>query len=336
MVNWRQFLYIKENPDVQRWLEIQSHLGLAENTIEAYGRALDDYLRVCQEHEFDPLKANREQIALFIHDMRTRNRITGARGLANATIHQQLTGVRLFYGYLIEEGLREHNPVGRGSYRPGRVDMNQRGLIPRQTRLPWIPTEEQWRTILEIARAESVRNRTMLALAYDAALRREELCRLETGDVDPSQRLIHIRAEATKNHQAKIVPYSMPTAELYQEYLYERRQMSRSRGSLFLSESRRNQAQPISIWTWSKVVHSIAQRANMAQLTTHTFRHLCLTDLARAGWEVHEIARFAGHRSIQSTLTYIHLSGHDLAAKLANGMAEIHAWRVQEMAEVWS
>jgi hypothetical protein len=26
---------------------------------------------------------------------------------------------------------------------------------------------------------------------------------------------------------------------------------------------------------------------------------LCLTDLARAGWDIHEIALFAGHRCIQ-------------------------------------
>jgi integrase len=80
----------------------------------------------------------------------------------------------------------------------------------------------------------------------------------------------------------------------------------------------------------------LAKRAKIPKLTTHTFRHLCLTDLARSGWDVHEIARFAGHRSIQSTMTYIHLSGQDLAEKLAQQMNEIHHWRVQEMNEVWS
>ena len=59
-----------------------------------------------------------------------------------------------------------------------------------------------------------------------------------------------------------------------------------------------------------------------------TLRHLCLTDLARAGWDIHEIAAFAGHRSVQTTLLYIHLSGRDLSRKLASGMAQIHARRV--------
>jgi site-specific recombinase XerD len=59
-----------------------------------------------------------------------------------------------------------------------------------------------------------------------------------------------------------------------------------------------------------------------------------LTDLARAGWELHAIATFAGHRSLTTTLQYIHLSGRDLASKLAQGMAQVHAWRIAQLAEL--
>ena len=36
---------------------------------------------------------------------------------------------------------------------------------------------------------EPLRNRLMFALAYDAALRREELCALDLRDVDPAHRI---------------------------------------------------------------------------------------------------------------------------------------------------
>jgi integrase len=75
--------------------------------------------------------------------------------------------------------------------------VHQRGLIPRLTKLPWIPTESQWLELLAVAAGEPARNRVMLALAYDAALRREELCSLRTDDVDPAHRTLRIRAEAT-------------------------------------------------------------------------------------------------------------------------------------------
>ncbi len=59
-----------------------------------------------------------------------------------------------------------------------------------------------------------------------------------------------------------------------------------------------------------------------------------MTDLAKAGWDLHEIAQFAGHRSLETTKIYIHLSGRDLAEKLEKGMNQIHAWRIAMMTEI--
>ncbi|MDT1877231.1 site-specific integrase, partial [Acinetobacter baumannii] len=136
--------------------------------------------------------------------------------------------------------------------------------------------------------------------AYDCALRREELCSVATGDIDPSRRLLTVRAETTKTKRGRVVPYSVVTGELYFLWLAERRQLNTSRGPLFLSYSCRNRTAPITRWTWSKIVRSLAMQAGLPQLSTHTFRHLCLTDLARADRDIHEIATFAGHQSIQS------------------------------------
>jgi hypothetical protein len=204
--------------------------------------------------------------------------------------------------------------------------------VPRLTRLPRIPSEQQWLQLLDVARGEPVRNRVMLALAYDAALRREELCSLRTDDVDPAHRMLRIRAETTRNRLERMVPYSASTGVLLSQYLAHRAQVSRVRGPLFLSESRRNRAQPLSLWTWSKVVRRIALASGVERFSAQTTRHLCLTDLARMGWEVHAIASFAGHRHTDSTLRYIHLSGRELADKLNRGMEHIHAWRIQALA----
>jgi len=306
--------------------------------MDAYARALAEYLQFCERDGVDPLAASRAQVAAFVRELATRPSPRGVKvvsidsgaGLANATLQQRLVAVRLFYEFLVDEGVRESNPVGRGRYTPsGGFGGGRRGLVPRMTKLPWIPGEQQWLDILEVARRGLVRNRVMLALAYDAALRREELCSLQTGDLDPAHRTLRVRAETTKNRRERVVPYSAATGELLSGYLTHRSSISRARGPLFLSESRRNHAQPLSLWTWSKVVRQIALQASVPQFSTHTLRHLCLTDLARMGWEVHAIAAFAGHRHTDSTLTYIHLSGRDLAGKLSSGMDHIHAWRVR-------
>jgi site-specific recombinase XerD len=176
----------------------------------------------------------------------------------------------------------------------------------------------------------------MFALSYDAALRRHELLTLETTDIDPAHRLIRIRAEHAKNHCERVVPYSVPTGQVYTSYLQERRAISRARGPLFLSVSNRNAGHALSIWSWSKRVARVAQISGVLRFTTHTLRHLCLTDLARAGWDIHEIATFAGHRSLASTLLYIHPSGRELSSKLATTMQHLHAMRVQHLAAVQS
>jgi integrase len=173
----------------------------------------------------------------------------------------------------------------------------------------------------------------MFALGYDGALRREELCGLRTSDLDPARRLIRVRAETTKNRLERVVPYTSTTSSLYGAYLEHRRTVSRDRGALFLSASPRNRTQPISIWTWSKVVESLADESSVPELRTHTLRHLRLTDLARSGWDIHEIGTYAGHRSIQTTLRYIHLSGGDLAWKIMQ-LAELERTRLQQLLEV--
>lgn len=333
------------HPEAVAWLRLQVDLGLAPQTIEAYARGLADYLTVCARSGIDPLLAGRGEIARYLRDLRERPNARGSKvvlidsgaGLANATIQQRLTAVRLFYDYLVEEGQRDFNPVGRGRYRPGQAVTSgkDRGLVPRFTKLPWIPTDEQWQALVAVAREEPIRNRLMLALAYDAALRREELCTLRTDDVDPAQRTVRVRAETTKTRRERVVPYSAATGVLLRSYLSHRRTVSTARGPLFLSESHRNHAEPITLWTWSKVVRRLALQADLPQFSTHTLRHLCLTDLARNGWELHAIAQFAGHRNPATTLQYIHLSGRDLAAKLERGMEQVHAWRITYLAETW-
>jgi site-specific recombinase XerD len=341
-IPWTKYPAVREHPIARKWLESQVLLGLARNTVEAYGRGVEEFLVYCAQLGCTAEKVTRDHIAQYVGELRRRpgprgkNVVTldSGAGLANATLQQRLTAVRLFFDYLVEEEVRVTNPVGRGRYTPGKAfgGKRERSLLPHLTKLPWIPTDTQWDAFLVAARGEPIRNRCMIGLAYDAGLRREELCLLESSDLDPAHRTLHIRAETSKGSRERVVPYSAATGELLRAYLVYRHSLGQGRGRLFWSESRRNRGTPITVWTWSKVIRRIADGAKLPRFSTHTFRHLCLTDLARAGWDLHEIARFAGHRSQVTTQQYIHLSGRDLAARLAQGMEQIHTWRLEQLA----
>ncbi|MEG3115476.1 MULTISPECIES: site-specific integrase [Salinicola] len=98
-----------------------------------------------------------------------------------------------------------------------------------------------------------------------------------------------------------------------------------SSGSLFRSESDRNRGSSLTHWTWSKTVEGWAKKAQLSHISTHTFRHLRLTHLARAGWKLHELTTYAGHRDPKTTLAYLHLSGADLTAKMSHSVSSLDA-----------
>jgi len=200
-----------------------------------------------------------------------------------------------------------------------------RGLLPRLIKLPDIPTDEQWRHFLSIAARSSIRDRLMLSLAYFGALRRAELVALRIEDLDVAHRLISVRAETTKGKRSRVVCYSPEIAPVLIEHLHALRGAGWMRGSLFRSESDRNRGSSLTRWTWSKTVEGWAKEAKLSHLSTHTFRHLRLTHLARAGWKLHELTTYAGHRDPKTTLVYLHLSGADLTAKMAHSVGSLDA-----------
>jgi integrase/recombinase XerD len=338
-IDWAKYPQIHVHPLARAWLQMVADLGRSPHTVDAYGRGLNAFLAFVATGIEDPLSGSvehplpeavtRAHIVQFVHHLlslpgphrRSVLHLDSGAGLATATLQQRLTAVRLWFDYLVEEGSRSTNPVGRGKYVRGGAWGAERGLLRRTSRLPWIPTEEEWLRLLLAARVEPLRNRVMLALQYEGALRREELVSLAVSDIDPAFRTVSIRAEMTKGKaRSRIVTYSPLTGRLYQAYLLERRRMDARSGPLFLSRSNRNRAQAVSVSTWDKVVRGVRERAGVPRFTTHTPRHLCLTDLARAGWGLRELAEYAGHRDPQTTMTYIHLSGRDLVHKFAKSM----------------
>ena len=109
----QRYPLLVDDPHAGSWLRIQANLGRAPNTIEAYGRSLQDFLAFSAVNDVDPALAGREHIAAYVRHLLSRARanrenvrvLDSGGGLANATVQQRLTAVRLYYDYLIEEGL---------------------------------------------------------------------------------------------------------------------------------------------------------------------------------------------------------------------------------------
>ena len=294
--------------------------GLSRNTVIAYGRAVEDLIAF--GGPLRSLNLNVHAVHGFIAYLRAlrfqsrRRGPSGSRPLSPATIRQRLVGLRALADHFVDAGHLDRNPVARGAMRrmgQPHDSRGRRGLVPMPKRLPTLPDDAAWGRLIEALRGRQTRDKLMFMLAYDGALRRSELVSLRLDDFDFSARFVAVRAENTKSGESRTVMYSEATGTVLAGYLAERRRLHVGGPSLFLSASTRNRSQGVGGFTWGLVAAALARDASVPSFSTHTLRHLRLTDLARAGLDVAEIARFAGHRSIESTLLYIHLSGRDLA-----------------------
>ena len=316
-IRWERLPLAAALPPARDWLLLEADSDLSATTVAAYSRAVEGFLAYCRDRRIDPRAATIAHIAAYLREL-------GRVGLRSATQRQRLAALRLFYAYVVERGERPDNPAA------GLVDAGGAPLLgaaPPGERSPWVPDEGAWLGLLTAASAERARTRVMLALAYDAALRREELCRLRVADLDPERAVLWVGAPG---RAGRAVPLSPSVAARCAAYLRQRGEYGAGDGALFLSESRRNRAQPLTVWTWSKVVLALARRAGVARFTTHTPRHLRLTDLARTGWDAAAIARFAGHRGPGPARQYLRLAeahpappAADLAHRRAEQLADL-------------
>ena len=314
---------LEHYPLAQQWVTLLSNLGRSHATLDAYARALAHYLRYCEASNLLPESVTFEQITLYI-----RNQLPGQpQAVANSTLHQRLTAIRLWYDHLVFMEYCQQNPVPRGqhlqiTYVPNHAGF-VRGVVPRLIQLPKIPSDEEWNRLLQIVSSDSTRNKLMLALAYYGALRRAELVSLCIEDIDVAHRLITLKAERTKNQRGRVVCYSPAIAPVLLENLRQMYNKGWRKGPLFRSDSDRNRGMPLTKWSWSKIVQGWAKEADIPYFSTHTLRHLRLTHLARAGWKLHELTTYAGHRNPKTTIVYLHLSGSDLSAKMAHSLGNL-------------
>ncbi len=349
-IQWQYYPHVAENPITHAFIESQAKRQKRPKTIDAYARNLEDLIRVFTEAQIpDLIEASPDHLETYIDILfqrqptRPRNKITSLPGttLSPNTIQQRIVTARLFYDFCIYRGYRQNrtNPLPRGNMGYGDTPPT-RGVVAHSERLPWIPTDQAWEQLItSIMQRESTRNQVMILLAYEGALRREELVSLRADDFDWSARLITIRPETTKSAWQRTVTYSLVTGEVLRQYLWNERAHildafgGDKSGPLFLSESNRNAGSPITIGTFNDVIERVRAVVGLPYLTTHTFRHLRCTVLKRCGVDLQDIALYAGHKSVMSTQLYIHLAPAELNKRIQEATASFDARMEQLIAK---
>ena len=340
-IQWEHYPRVAAHSAARSFIERLILKGKRPKTVDAYARAVEDLLahfsevspeRVIEadEADLDHYIANLKQRGPkkrgrggMIEDDTKIRYLTG-RKLSDNTIALRVVACRLFYDYLLQKRLRSDpvNPIARGNDgRDGRRP--EHGPATARKRLPWVPSDEVWEQFVQhVLLHEDARTRAMILLAYDAALRREELMSLRVDDIDWARGLVTIRAEVTKGGRMRHVPVSACILHLVRDYLEGNRRAliaaydGDDRGLIFLSESTRNPGHPLAVGAFDEIVEQIREKVGLPALTPHTLRHQRCTLLKRAGVALDDIALFAGHRSTASTRLYIHLAPSELSKRI--------------------
>jgi len=335
-IRWELYPHIAATAHARAFILRLCQFSRRPKTIDAYARNLDRFLASFAGASAEQwVEADEGTLLIYLDDLRhgrgsasCRRRpapanvrhLSGAHA-ADATIAQHVVALRQFYDYLIRAHVRRDglNPLPRG--RNGRAP--HRGPMRTPARLPWIAPAAVWeRIVLHVVTHETARNRALLLVAYDGALRREEVVGLRAADYDRHRALLLVRAETSKSGRDRWVPLSPVGQRALDHYLDRHRRALVAaygldeRGPLFLSESTRNPGHPLAPGAVNDVVEALRTALDLPHLRPHTFRHQRLSGLKGAGVPLEDIALFAGHVSTETTRLYLHLTPAELGAKI--------------------
>lgn len=241
-------------------------------------------------------------------------------GLSSRTIRRRLSSVSGFFDYLVVRGDADvsKNPVPRRSLAVSGPQAH--GLIRVQRTVPRVIDATTADRLLAATRHH--RDRAMLEAMLFGGLRRCEVLGLGIGDVRPGERRLFI-ADGKGGHQ-RIVPVAKRFFDSLAAYFADER-IAGDTDAVFVVLQGPNRGRRLSAGGLDMILEGACRRAGLERMSCHQLRHTCMTRLREAGMSLEAIQAQAGHRLLETTRMYVHLSDRWLADEYLAAMGRIDA-----------
>jgi site-specific recombinase XerD len=151
------------------------------------------------------------------------------------------------------------------------------------------------------------RDRLLLALFAYGGLRRSELLGLDWEDVDLDRRLIRVRN--AKGGGQRVLPIHPGLVPLFLAYRATRTPLDDP--ALFVGVLGDRLSPTILANTFRRYADA-AGVTKRKRVTPHTLRHVFASELLSAGANLRQIQELLGHRHLDSTQRYTHITAHQL------------------------
>jgi integrase/recombinase XerD len=265
-------------------LEELQRRNYAETTIVCYIRAVEDFSRHfnCSPDRLGPRHIREYQAELF-----------QKRKLSPNTVAQHLAGLRFFYVKTLKKAW----------------SITETPYPKKAVHLPTILSREEVARLIDAAL--SPYHRALLMTLYATGVRRAELTHLKVSDIDSKRMVIHV--QGGKGRKDRDVLLSPKLLEALREHW---RGLQRKPSAwLFPGNRWHTGDSPIDTKVVWNACKEAAQRAGLQKdVHPHTLRHCFATHLLEAGADLRTIQMLLGHRDLEETTIYLHLSERHLSA----------------------
>ncbi len=216
-------------------------------------------------------------------------------GMQPATINRKLTGLRVFFKYLVREGVLASNPTANLV------------LMKKARRLPRFLTPENVEQALQLPDLTTplgLRDRAILELFYGSGLRRQELVDLDLDGVDFSNSQVRVLG---KRSRERVVPLGRAAKQALEQWRRARRELVAEAGeqALFLAA---NGYRVTANEVYNMVRHYLGQVTDPDKAHPHILRHSFATHLLEAGADLMAVKEMLGHNSLNTTQIYTHVT----------------------------
>jgi integrase/recombinase XerD len=276
-------------------------LGRSYYTIKAAKYGLAD-LAAFLEAEKAPCLEDLNSDVLYEYQQELAFRITAKGKLLSLRTQAQSLGiVKAFTRFLKEHDYLVHDPAD--VIHPPRKPRRLPKVILSANEIQKLMDATGTRT------NRGWRNRIILEILYDTAIRRSEMAGIKVSDLDLNAGFIHVRGKGDKD---RVVPLSSRVCRLVETYiLMVRPAMLHGKDTGYLIVNRwGRQMDPNGVW---KAVKRCVELAGIRKnVSTHTFRHTCATHMLKNGAPVRHLQEMLGHESLESTQIYTRVTINDL------------------------
>jgi len=180
-------------------------------------------------------------------------------------------------------------------------------LPPCEEKLPSFLSEDEVKKLID--NIPNLRDQCIIALLYDAALRRGELVALNCEDVDLKEKTVTIKRRE-KETFPHVLPLSKRTEELLRRYLRVR---GCKRGEALFISSTGRRLTPSGVYY---IVRVWGERILNKPIHPHQLRHSCAAALRLQGASLDLLSDFLGHKNVNTTRRYARLIPADLKKQL--------------------